>query len=540
MKAQASSLRRRTFIFLTLLLAIGSIEVLLLVQAQNRITETSQTLRETLTPTQRLLEQLRLELDLQAQELHLINASKSPLSQGPASLGILRLGPAAKALLRVENEKRLPESVQKAVSVLTEDFRSYESRMRSFEQIADALPSLQQLRDRAQFALRATDRESALQLLELQQGSSRFVDLGILSLVFGALLVSSFLLIEWRWMLPLEKASRWIKQISHPEQMDTSTLAPPSVLGSGFLSPPREVQDLIEALRFFEERHKVLTRDLQTEANRNREVERSVLGLVAALQVFARHNEELVQELIKKERLASMGEMAAELAHEIRNPLNSLSLKIELLREEVPKEFTGSLDQLLLEIDRLDALTESHLRTTRAQLSTVRAPKLTPATTLNDIIDQCKPEFAAEDVTLELDLPRESVLLPCPANVLKAVVLNLLKNAREAISEARKQNLSSAGRVRVVVSLLSGRRFKISILDSGIGFSSKLKQKDFPSFQTTKDHGSGLGLATAKKMLEAYSLSLKIEDVAPAPFATEMRIEGTLATMETQEQVMPI
>ena len=307
-------------------------------------------------------------------------------------------------------------------------------------------------------------------------------------------------------------------------------------MGSGLLAPPFEIQSLVEALRFHVEKFKDQSSELVRRSDRIQETERAMGTLFSGLQYLVRHNEALLEELIKKEKLASMSEMAAQLAHEIRNPLNSLNLKLELLREELEPIHQEQLDKVLGEIDRLDALTESHLRTTRTRLqqgsrNSELQDALKPSKLLHlvtESIETLRPEIEAAGIEIEFsftaDAPSPEVLIP--GNVVKASLVNLLKNSKEALDD------SATNPRRIRIDLKSeNASWALWVSDTGCGFPQDFLGSPIESFRTTKSSGSGLGLSTTEQMLKAFDVEVQIESPSRSldGFATTVKLSPRLA-----------
>ena len=164
-------------------------------------------------------------------------------------------------------------------------------------------------------------------------------------------------------------------------------------------------------------------------------------GMAWALQ-------EREQRLIRSERLATVGKVAAQITHEIRNPLASIGLNAELLVDELgPAQNEGRrlLEVISGEIDRLSEITESYLRYVR-----LPRPKLEPedpAALVSAVMEFARAELALAGITLELDAPAGLPEIAADENQLRQALLNLVRNAREAMPDGgRLQVAVAAGR----------------------------------------------------------------------------------------------
>jgi two-component system sensor histidine kinase HydH len=203
------------------------------------------------------------------------------------------------------------------------------------------------------------------------------------------------------------------------------------------------------------------------------------------------------------EKMASMGEMAAGLAHEIKNPLASLAGSIQLLREEI--KYNPDHDRLmhivLRETDRLSALVNNFLlfaRPPAAKAETIRLD-----TTLSDIIalfEKDRTIFGKVTITQKL-LPDIRVHID-PIH-LRQVIWNLLLNAAESITDK--------GNIVVWMKQNKSNIIDLHISDDGCGMSQELLQSIFDPFFTTKFNGTGLGLSIVHRILENYNGRLEVE-----------------------------
>jgi C4-dicarboxylate-specific signal transduction histidine kinase len=511
-------------------MCVSILGVYLMALSQERIAHATRELRSELLPAGRLFEQARTELDVQIQELTVLTSTSPDLAASPDNRVLLRLGPAARSILALHSSPLGLPRIQKMVEPWMAATSGYQKNLSLFLKVSEAIAPLKELRQNTDLVGRAIDREVSVQLLGLGEKASDHLVTWISAIALSVALMMGFIFLQWRWMRPLDKMREWLSLSGHDSDAVLPTIPPPSVRGSGMMSPPQEVQALVQALRFHVERFRLLARELEFRSNKNLETEKSMGTLFAALQYLVRHNDQLLDELIKKERLASMGEMAAQLAHEIRNPLNSLNLKLELLREDLNPSQQQTLDKVLGEIDRLDALTESHLRTAKGSIhqSDTRlelGPQTSqPKKVIEEALEFLQAEFERSNIQAFAAVEAELDSVPVPENILKATLLNVLKNAREAIDSNDSSGLRM---IRVEAKKVGANRFSIRVLDSGCGFENPPTDGKFASFNTTKTHGSGLGLATAQKMLEAYQVTLKI-DTAQPPYKTCLELAGDL------------
>ncbi len=210
------------------------------------------------------------------------------------------------------------------------------------------------------------------------------------------------------------------------------------------------------------------------------------------------------QRLIQTERLAAMGRMAAHVTHEVRNPLSSIGLNVELLEEEI--EGAGAEAKALLraiekEIDRLTAITEEYLR-----LARLPAPRLEPES-LGEIAEEVgrfvAREMESSSVSLRVEVEPGLPLVAADEPQIRQALLNLLRNAREAMSEG--------GEVRLEASTVDGG-VEIRVRDRGPGIPPNERAHIFDLFYSTKERGTGLGLSLTQQIVAAHGGRIRCDD----------------------------
>jgi two-component system sensor histidine kinase HydH len=202
------------------------------------------------------------------------------------------------------------------------------------------------------------------------------------------------------------------------------------------------------------------------------------------------------------EKLAAMGEMAAGLAHEIKNPLASIAGSIQLMREDMQsgRDQSKLMEIVLRETDRLSTLVTNFLLFARPPIGKSTAIKLDTA--LGEIVDLFKQQFQnGKPVEIVTELA-PNIWTEMDPEHFKQVIWNLLLNAVDALDETG----------RVVVRLKSNRRDKvrITIADTGCGMTEDTLEAIFDPFFTTKSKGSGLGLSIVHSILESYDCWINV------------------------------
>lgn len=205
------------------------------------------------------------------------------------------------------------------------------------------------------------------------------------------------------------------------------------------------------------------------------------------------------QELVRHERLAALGELAAVMAHEVRNPLgvifNSLTTLKRLLKP------TGDSEMLLNmvgeEADRLNRIVGDLLDFVRPYELVKKAIAVEPIVT--SAVDAATQVAVPPTVRVMTEFPRELPSFPLDAHLLKQALVNLIVNAAQAMPKG------GTVLVRAELERLAGAPWlAIEVRDEGIGLTPRAAEKMFQPFFTTKATGTGLGLAVVKRIVDAH------------------------------------
>lgn len=237
-------------------------------------------------------------------------------------------------------------------------------------------------------------------------------------------------------------------------------------------------------------------------------------GMVSAI---ARANE----QLLASERLATIGKMAAHVTHEIRNPLSSIALNLELLEEELPasaEEANNLLRAIKAEVERLSGLSEQYLSVARQKPQQKQLERL--AEIVEEACEFVRRELEQAGITLEVSIePGVGELsLPVAEAQVRQALLNLLRNAREA--------MPSGGRVMVRLQQAEGGGLDLIVDDEGVGMPATTRERLFEPFFTTKQHGTGLGLAITRQIAEAHGGGISVEPREPKGTRIVLHLAG--------------
>jgi signal transduction histidine kinase len=206
------------------------------------------------------------------------------------------------------------------------------------------------------------------------------------------------------------------------------------------------------------------------------------------------------ERLVQAERLATIGRFASQIAHEIRNPLSSISLNVELLEDELTDsndEARNLIRSVLKELDRLNDIVSEYL-----QFSRFPKPHLKRGRVDDVIVDLVQSFKVPNGVTVEMSLGSSSPEVWLDDRLLRQVLENLLRNGVEAIEKT--------GTLRIETDVID-RFFVIRVKDTGHGIPPEIQAKLFEPFFTTKAHGTGLGLATSQQIIFEHNGHLAVE-----------------------------
>lgn len=220
------------------------------------------------------------------------------------------------------------------------------------------------------------------------------------------------------------------------------------------------------------------------------------------------------EQLVVSERLATIGKMAAHVTHEIRNPLSSIALNLELLEEELGTEANEGRALLRAiggEVERLNSLSQQYLSFARQRPSSLLSEDL--GEVVREACEFVRRELAKGDIELVLSMDEELGSMPVDEGQIKQALFNLLRNARDAMPQG--------GVIHVSVQACEGGA-QITIEDEGVGIDADARSRLFEPFFTTKSYGTGLGLAITRQIVQAHGGSIEF---------TERREQGTRVTL---------
>ena len=230
---------------------------------------------------------------------------------------------------------------------------------------------------------------------------------------------------------------------------------------------------------------------------------------------------EIQKKLQRAERLATMSKFASIVSHEIRNPLNSMSINMQILKRELMKKDRGDpekqekfLNMVASEIERLDELVRNFLLIARPhelKLSTCE---------VNDVLDEVlvSQELRAkkQHVKILRDFHSDSNSCQADRDQLKQVFLNIVINALEAMPSGGQLKVTTESHIRTMAGSQEGeelvrRHIAILFADTGVGIPKKELETIFDFYYSSKKGGTGLGLAIAQKIVEEHNGTITVE-----------------------------
>ena len=248
----------------------------------------------------------------------------------------------------------------------------------------------------------------------------------------------------------------------------------------------------------------------QRERERTEELRRTALGLEESYQKLRHQSERIIaieEQLRRAEKLSTLGEMAAVLAHEIRNPLGSIRGTAEILKDDYgpgdPKhEF---IEIQIRETERLNRVVEDFLHMARPQPADMRPCPVQDE--LETIVNLVSNDAGERQIRLVLEPPSLPVLIRADGEKLRQAFLNIIINALQATPQGGSVTISTTVLRTDAATGVCEIRFR----DTGVGIDGEALERIFEPFFTTKPDGTGLGLAITRKIIESHGGTLMVE-----------------------------
>lgn len=204
---------------------------------------------------------------------------------------------------------------------------------------------------------------------------------------------------------------------------------------------------------------------------------------------------------------AEIAQLAGGLAHEIRNPLSTMRMNLDLLAEEFDtaesardRRIVQKIDRVRKESHRLQAILEDFLRFARAQQIDGHETDINAV--IDEVRDFCEGQAAAQGIVTRTSLAPNLPLIDLDADLFKQALLNLILNAQHAMPDGGELILRTRA---------EGDGVSVEVIDTGVGIPAEECSRVFDAFYSTRPGGSGLGLPTTRKIIEAHGGSIALE-----------------------------
>ncbi|WHY65296.1 PAS domain S-box protein [Neobacillus sp. SuZ13] len=205
--------------------------------------------------------------------------------------------------------------------------------------------------------------------------------------------------------------------------------------------------------------------------------------------------------LHRQDKLAAVGQLAAGVAHEIRNPLTSMKGYAEFLQlDEKDPERIEFLSIILDEIERVNTIVEDFMVLAKPKAVELEEKNVVPL--IKNVVSLLEFEARKKNVRLTFDCNQEIIQIECDENRLKQVFLNFIKNGIEAMPNGGELHVKT---------IIHDNNVQISIQDTGVGISKEKLKKLGEPFYTTKKNGNGLGLMVSFKIIESHNGKVFVE-----------------------------
>jgi signal transduction histidine kinase len=239
--------------------------------------------------------------------------------------------------------------------------------------------------------------------------------------------------------------------------------------------------------------------------NELQDLGRSVRGLIEDVDHTHTELERSREHLLQAEKMASVGKLAAGVAHSVRNPLTSVKMRLfslgrTLALSDIQRE---DFDVISEEIKHIDTIVQNFLEFSRPPK--LKIQRISPSEVVDLVLQLLKHRLESYDVTIEVKRKDILPMIDADPEQLKEVLVNLVENACEAMGRG--------GAIKIEEEEVADRTdpvVKISVSDNGPGIPEAIREKVFQPFFSTKEEGTGLGLSIAVRIIEEHGGKLDI------------------------------
>jgi len=209
------------------------------------------------------------------------------------------------------------------------------------------------------------------------------------------------------------------------------------------------------------------------------------------------------EALTNSEKLSTVGQLAASIVHEIRNPLTSIKGFLQLLensKADIQKEY---IHVMMDSIEKIEAITSELLYISKPTTNVIKEEDI--VSIVKEVCLLMRSQAIINNIELVFSPKTDFFLIKCDRSQMKQVIINLIKNAIEAMPDG--------GTIKVTI--YKDEYLTVDVIDEGVGVPDKLKSRLSNPFFTTKETGTGLGLMVTQNILNDHNGVLSIHDNAP-------------------------
>ncbi|WP_082892755.1 ATP-binding protein [Rossellomorea aquimaris] len=218
------------------------------------------------------------------------------------------------------------------------------------------------------------------------------------------------------------------------------------------------------------------------------------------------HNEEELMEMnetlaIESQKLSVAGQLAAGIAHEVRNPLTSINGFLQLMRDEADEKTKDYLEIVFSEIKRIELVLSELLILAKPQSVTYK--RINIVETLDHVSKLLNTNAILYNIDIQTHFQKKELYIRGDENQLKQVFINIIKNAIEAMPHG--------GNITIKATLNQDNKVEVTFKDEGIGMKKEVLEKLGEPFFTTKTKGTGLGLTICLRILRDHSADIRVQ-----------------------------
>ena len=258
-----------------------------------------------------------------------------------------------------------------------------------------------------------------------------------------------------------------------------------------------------------------LSRSLGNMLKRLDENKRDMKTHISSLEEANKELQQAQNELLRSEKLASVGRLAAGVAHEIGNPIGIIFGYLELIRkgdisEEEREDFLDRIQSQITRIDRIIGELLGFSRPSSAEVQDIHVHDV-----IRDTTSMLKPQPIFDEIQIDLALNAPNDTVRANPGQLQQVLVNIMMNAADALSEKDAANKNGPEKRLIIESKSTDRSINVRLIDNGPGMPEEELPRILDPFYTTKDpgKGTGLGLSVSYRIVEGMDGTISIESV---------------------------